>query len=380
MDPMSNSKLNWVISPMLYVNVWRFLNIGVLLHVWILGQSTLVSFCLLLILFMMTCLRWRFEVPLWLVLVDIVVCMLYLPFTDLSYYGLALPIFELAFKRRWVLGGLPFIAILFPSLPSSFVFWYYLLAFFLAMFSSAALHNVEKYRQEADDNRKVKYELERTNMELLDASLSASQQAELMERQRIARELHDHLGHDLTGASLALQAYEYVQNDQPEEAEKLLGEVKKRIERGTKSLRETVHNMTPTTLIGVERLEHIAQQFHQYLEVVFHKTGNTLLVSAHQWGLLEACLKEALTNVARHSNASQVKIELHVTNSIVRLSTRDNGTEKHQGLPGSGLRSLQMRSRSMGGSLSFSSTDAGFVLVCVIPLDKEDTSEAVNRR
>ncbi len=248
------------------------------------------------------------------------------------------------------------------------------------MFSSAALHNVEKYRQEADDNRKVKYELERTNMELLDASLSASQQAELMERQRIARELHDHLGHDLTGASLALQAYEYVQNDQPEEAEKLLGEVKKRIERGTKSLRETVHNMTPTTLIGVERLEHIAQQFHQYLEVVFHKTGNTLLVSAHQWGLLEACLKEALTNVARHSNASQVKIELHVTNSIVRLSTRDNGTEKHQGLPGSGLRSLQMRSRSMGGSLSFSSTDAGFVLVCVIPLDKEDTSEAVNRR
>ncbi len=100
MDPMSNSKLNWVISPMLYVNVWRFLNIGVLLHVWILGQSTLVSLCLLLILFMMTCLRWRFEVPLWLVLVDIVVCMLYLPFTDLSYYGLALPIFELAFKRR----------------------------------------------------------------------------------------------------------------------------------------------------------------------------------------------------------------------------------------------------------------------------------------
>ncbi|WP_054711952.1 ATP-binding protein [Bacillus sp. JCM 19041] len=104
-----------------------------------------------------------------------------------------------------------------------------------------------------------------------------------------------------------------------------------------------------------------------------------VLVPAYKWGLLEACLKEALTNVARHSNATNVDVDLHVTESIVRLSIRDNGTVKKNWQAGSGIRSLQLRARSMDGSLSIS-RENGFLLVCVIPLEKVGNDDSFNRR
>lgn len=355
-----------IADPKVYIHGWRFLNIGVLLQFWMLGDPTVASFILILLLLVMTSLRWRFRLPLWTVLVDVVVCLLYFPVSEISYFGLALPIFELALRGKWAFSLLPFAAMLFFSAASSLLFWYYLQALFFGVFSSITLKNQQQYKQEADEQRQARYELERIKAELLEESKAVSHQAELMERYRISRDLHDHLGHDLTGASLALQAYEYAEDRR--EAEQLLAEAKERIANSMKSLRETVHNMTPTALIGVENLEHIVQNFSK-VPVQFRKAGNMPAVQAHIWALLEACLKEALTNVARHSNATQVEANLQVTHSIVRLSIQDNGTVAHEHPPGSGLRSLQMRSRALGGSLSIS-REGGFLCVCVIPLEK----------
>ncbi len=362
-------------EPMLYVNIWRFLNIVVLIHLWMLIESTDCTFTLILLLLMMMSLRWRFSLPIWTVVFDLFFCFLYFPYATISYFGLALPLFEFILKGKWLVSVLLFLSVFFLPVPSTLFFWYLLQASFLGIFSFFMLKNQHTFRLEVDRQRKSRYELERIKIDLLEANKNATHQAELMERNRISRQLHDHLGHDLTGAVLALQAHEYVQDTK--EAEKLLEEVKKRLERSTKNLRETVHNMTPTTLIGVENLEYIVENFRQ-MNIQFQKSGNLLCVPAHKWGLLEACLKEALTNVARHSDATKVDVDLHVTDSIVRLSVQDNGTAIKNHHSGSGLRSLQMRTRSLGGSLSIGN-ETGFLLVCVIPLEKEAVDETINR-
>lgn len=354
-------------EPKLYVNSWRFLNIGFLLHLWIISDTTVYSFILILLLLIMTSLRWRFTFPAWSVLLDTMICLLFFQSTVISFYGLALPIFELSLKKRWLLSLLFFTGVFFPSSPGNLLFWFYLQALFFGVFSSITLKNQEIDRLEADELRRERYELERIKNGLLEANQSIYQEAEIMERYRISRELHDHLGHDLTGASLAIQAYELVED--PQEAQQLMQEVRNRLERSTKTLRDTVHNMTPITWIGVENLENIVQNYQQ-VAVDFQKSGNMQLVLAHIWKLLEACLKETLTNVSRHSNATKVKVDLQVTETIVRLSIQDNGTVSKSSHVGSGLRSLQMRSRAMGGSLSIS-RENGFLVVCVIPLDKE---------
>jgi len=364
-------------EPISFVNAWRLLNIGVLIQLWLLGDSRISSFILILLLLAALCLRWRYAVPVWTIAFDIAVCALCMPFAPISAYGMAMPIFELALSGRWVPALLLGSAVFFISPSSgSLLFWHFLQAGFFGVFAYVALHNQETYRQEADEERKARYELERVRLELLEAYQAAAHQAELTERYRISRMLHDHLGHDLTGASLALQAYEVVQDD--EAASQLLEEVRRRLEKSMRSLRETVHNMTPTAFIGVESLEQIVQGFNQ-IAIRFEKSGDMWRIPAHQWALLAACLKEALTNAARHSNATLIEADLHVMASIARLSVRDNGTAAITNHAGTGLRSLQMRARAAGGTLSIS-REAGFLLVCVIPLDKEASGvEAVDR-
>lgn len=355
-----------LMEPIRFVNAWRFLNIGVLVHLWIIGESATSTFILILLLLVMTSLRWRFKLQAWTVLMDTSICVMYFPYSDISFYGLALPMFELALKGKWLISLLFFVGLFVSPPSSSFLFWNLLQAFFFGAFSFMTINNQQAYKLEVDEQRKAKNELERIKMDLLKANQSISHQAEIMERYRISRELHDHLGHDLTGASLALKAYTYVLDRK--EAEQLLEEVKNRLERSTKNLRETVHNMTPTTPIGIESLENIVRNFGQ-LDVQFHKSGDMLLVPVHHWRLLEVCLKEGLTNAARHSDATKVEVDLHVTDQIVRLSVKDDGTVKVNSQTGSGLRSLQLRARSLGGSLSIL-RDHGFLLVCVIPLKR----------
>lgn len=351
-------------EPMQFVNSWRILNLGFLVFLWAKGEYAASVFILLLLLLFFTSLRWRFKMPVWSVLLDAAVCFLYFPYTEIAYFGLSLPLFELALRGKWYYALLFFMILFVAPFASVWLFWCFVLALFLGCYSNISLQNLQKYKHEADEQRKARYELERIKTELLTANQSVAQQAELMERYRIARQLHDHLGHDLTGAALALQAYEYVQ--EPEEAHKLLQEVKRRLEHSTKSLRETVHNTTPTALIGIEKLEYVAHNYRQ-AEIQFEKSGPLFRISAYHWGLLEACLKEALTNVARHSNATQVSVKIHAAESIVRLLVQDNGTSSKKEGTGSGLRSLQMRARSLGGSLSVSATN-GFLLVCVLPI------------
>jgi len=362
-------------EPKLFINGWRFLQIGLLFHLWIVGDSDIGSFILILILLIMTSLRWRFKLPVWTVLLDLLACLLFFPYTDIHYVALSLPLFELALRGKWIVSLL--LVIGFSLLNAvDFIFWHYLQAFFFGFFSSIALKSQQMYKQEADEQRKARAELERIKVDLLEANHTAIHHAELMERYRISRQLHDHLGHDLTGALLAMQAHEYAENS--EEGRKLLMEVKHRLERSTISLRETVHNVTPTALLGVERLDYIINNF-QHKDIEFYKSGDMLLVSAYIWGMLEACLKEALTNVARHSDAMNVKVDLQVTESIVRMLIQDNGSIKISSHEGSGLRGLKMRARILGGSLSVNQQD-GFLVVCVIPLEKAGgTDEAFNR-
>jgi len=355
-----------VMEPHLFINGWRFLYIMVLIHLWIIGDFDAGSFILILLLLFMASLRWRFSLPAWTVVFDLLFCFLFFPYTNISHYALASPLFELVLKGKWFYSvPLFFSGVIFLS-SSDFIFWYLLQAILFGTFSYTVMKNQKIQQDEMDELRKSKYELEHLKTDLLRASHSTSHQAQLMERNRISRQLHDHLGHDLTGAALAIQAYEHM--DDQKEAKKLLEEVKKRIERSTINLRETVHNMSSTSMIGAERMEEIVNGFRQF-DNRFQKYGDMSSVPAHIWTLRESCLKEALTNIARHSNATKAKIDLQVTNAIVRISIKDNGTaqkEKKQSA-GSGLRSLQMRARALDGSLSISNKD-GFLVVCVIPL------------
>jgi signal transduction histidine kinase len=105
--------------------------------------------------------------------------------------------------------------------------------------------------------------------------------------------------------------------------------------------------------------------------VGFEAHGNTNRIPVHAWSVLEPCLKEALTNGARHLGSDGIDVSLDVGPSIVRLSVHNGGraVPRVGGGGGIGLRNLRQRAQAVGGSVNVD-TAAGFRLVCVLPLDE----------
>lgn len=352
--------------PIRFIMFWRITQLLILTHLWLISTADFEMFIFILLLLIVMSIRKRFVVPKWSFLIEVILCIVFFQFTPFALYGLAVAIFEAAIVGYWwVVFPITMIIIVYPNLDINLI-WYCILTALVGSFTYYSMLERKRLEMLVDKERKEKYELEQVKIELLEAYFEVERATELKERNRIARELHDHLGHDLTGALLAIRAYEQVKNES--QAYSLLEQVKIRLTRSTTRLRNTVHNLTPVTFIGVERLQKVVVDAKP-LQVVFQYNGNVEYVSTQSWMMLEACLKEALTNVNKHSNATKTEVELDITESLVRLKIQDNGTVMQKTANGSGLRSLQLRARTLKGSLTIDRQN-GYLLVCVLPLMK----------
>ncbi|MCK0471755.1 sensor histidine kinase [Halalkalibacter sp. APA_J-10(15)] len=354
------------VEPISFVYLIRILCLLFLSTLWVVNDQWNNGFILIFILAILAGLRWRFKIPFWLSFVDLVCCLLFLPIWSGSIYGIALSLFDGMVRGRFYSLFLIPVGVILASVHEVFLFWYLLN---VGVIGAILYYWKKSYDQtilEADEERLARYELEKVKAELLEANSQAVQMAEVSERYRIARDLHDHLGHDLTGAVLGLQTFRRLEKGREKEA--ILDQVQERIERSTTTLRETVHDLTPVARLGAEQLAFIANNYlGNEVEVEFNQSGNMNVVPVQIWSLLEPCMKEVLTNIARHSNATKVIIHLDVTEMIVRLSVRDNGFVLDKEDHGTGLRHLKARARAAGGSISVNVAD-GYLVVCVFPI------------
>jgi signal transduction histidine kinase len=191
----------------------------------------------------------------------------------------------------------------------------------------------------------------------------AARIAEITERARIAQDIHDHVGHEISGALLALQTALKLSSRRDERAGELLLQTVKRLESASENLRETVHNLKPSQTADLSSFTELCDGF-EFCKVDFTASGD--LSGVNRWELLTANLKEALTNIARHSDADKVTVKLNVNAGYIRLIISDNGKIKRKPQFGLGLTGMKERVRAADGSLSVN-TDDGFKIICVIP-------------
>ncbi|WP_066189878.1 sensor histidine kinase [Gracilibacillus timonensis] len=360
-----------MLTPVTCALIWRFLAILLFATFWLLNDVGEAGILLLLFLITMVFMRGRINMPAWTTLIDQAACIIASFFWPGAWFALAIPFFETMLKGRpWFI----LLSLLFFFIESqmSLLFITILIA---ASFTGMAIYYWSKgiavYKQEADQERRQRYELENFKRELLQANVQSAKVAEIMERNRISKSLHDHVGHELTGAILALQAFEQLWKEGDPQADSVFFKAKKRFSESSRHLRETVRHMKPVNIMGMERFKEISEQFNM-CPVDVRVYGDTSRISAYLWGILEPCLKEALTNVARHTEATHITVTLDVSENIVRLSIFNDGVSQQTGRDGIGLRNLRQRAQAVGGSLSASFVKKGFQLVCVLPLDKDE--------
>lgn len=221
-----------------------------------------------------------------------------------------------------------------------------------------------------DRERRNRYALEEAGVKLMHSAREAAHLAEIRERNRIARDIHDHVGHHLSAILLQLQVVRRMQDRDPGQAHDLLDQSINGLAESVELLRDTVHNLKPVETLNIDYIKKIVDNF-RFCQVDFAHSGDFAAITADYADIISSILREALNNVNRHSSATLVSVRIDVLESIVRLHVRDNGRGCATLREGMGLRNMKERVRDTGGSITMD-PENGFSIVCILPrLDRE---------
>ena len=217
-------------------------------------------------------------------------------------------------------------------------------------------------------------QLTEANHRLRQYSLLIENQATLQERNRIAREIHDSVGHSLVAQSIQL---ENVAMLLPQDATKLADHLQKARQLGREALqhvRQSVATLRTDPLRGrslPEALSTLIQEFQRDRIIQIESEFNiTSPVSTEMATALYRITQEALTNILKHSRADRVWLKLSENSTQISLLIKDNGQgfEPTQNTTGFGLQSMRERTKALAGSFYLDSQSGkGCSIQVVIP-------------
>ena len=199
------------------------------------------------------------------------------------------------------------------------------------------------------------------------------------ERAGIARELHDELGQLLTALKMDLSwLSHHLATISPDQALDKLSGMISLTDTSVGAVQRMSSQLRPGILddLGlVAALEWLARDFQQRSGVrCVAEVDNTLDISGHQATVLFRICQESMTNVARHSKASQVTVKLVRRYSEVVLTVSDNGrgitTEEMESPRSFGVMGMRERARALGGTVTISGAPGeGTTVEATLPLE-----------
>ncbi|MFF0185393.1 sensor histidine kinase [Streptomyces sp. NPDC005244] len=215
-------------------------------------------------------------------------------------------------------------------------------------------------------------QLVRTTVELRRARATVAQLAANEERLRLARDLHDLLGHSLSLITLKSELAGRMLPDHPDKAAQQVADIEQVSRQALVDVREAVTGYRRPRLAGELAGAQVALTA---AGVVADLPAEPDLhdVSAESESALAWTVREAVTNVVRHSGARRCTVELvrrqTLDGAVLELSVEDDGSGGSAGgTPGNGLTGLTERLEKEAGSLEAGRTRRGFRLVARVPL------------
>ncbi|NJO49939.1 MAG: sensor histidine kinase [Leptolyngbyaceae cyanobacterium RM2_2_4] len=208
-------------------------------------------------------------------------------------------------------------------------------------------------------------------------ALRIEDQATLQERNRIAREIHDAVGHALTAQSIQLEnALLFLQTD-PDKARAFLTEARQLGTQALREVRQSVATLRSNPLLGQNLSEAIATLVRDFqATTAIAPDCNIHLPRSLPPEISNAIYRifqEALTNIAKHANATQVTLSLQESDTVIHFLVNDNGKgfNPDQNTTGFGLQGIQERIVALGGELNLvSQPECGCLMIGQIPQPK----------
>ena len=197
------------------------------------------------------------------------------------------------------------------------------------------------------------------------------------ERRRISRDLHDGLGPSLAAIGNRLRVCQRMVHTDPQRADRELEEMATGLKGHVQEVRELIHDLRPLTLDQLGLAGAVRQQAEGFdqetgIQANVSISGNIVLDPFAEVTVYRV-VQECLSNVRKHSEASQVEVRLQAAGDRLEVGVKDNGrgfdpshVAAGKGGNGMGLLSMQERAELLGGSVRVHSTPQGG---CEIILD-----------
>ncbi len=309
--------------------------------------------------------------------ISITVAILSLFFNDLVYF-LPLIIYNLTLNYLKVLFLLPLLlntfSVGFISTNTCITIFILIIVSCILEWKTSYLVELEKkYINLRDTNKEYEIDLKNKNKELIDGQNSKIHLATINERNRIARDIHDNVGHILSSSILQIGALIVSSNDN--NVRNSLNTLKETLDSGMNSIRNSIHNIYNDSIDLRLELNKIIEDYKFCkVDLKYDVSNNISTELKHTFIYV---IKESLTNTAKHSNANKIRIILIEHPAIYKLVISDNGNknDRNDNLyieKGIGLDNIKTRIKLLNGNIAIKNNN-GFYISIVIPNNKERT-------
>ena len=230
---------------------------------------------------------------------------------------------------------------------------------------------------EVQENERMTQELimvHQVNHELENYAAVSEKIAEDKERKRLAREIHDTLGHALTGIAAGVDACIAMIDINPEATKKQLMVINKVVRQGIVDVRNSLNKLRPGALEqhGFKgAIENMIEEFTSVSDLTISLDYRLDKVDFENTkeDILFRVIQESVTNAVRHGDATHIDISLYIEDNSLYLKIQDNGQGCEEIHYGFGLKQMKERLGMINGKVAYDGHH-GFLTIVTIPLQE----------
>lgn len=230
---------------------------------------------------------------------------------------------------------------------------------------------------EVQENERMTQELimvHQVNHELENYAAVSEKIAEDKERKRLAREIHDTLGHALTGIAAGVDACIAMIDINPEATKKQLMVISKVVRQGIVDVRNSLNKLRPGALEqhGFKgAIENMIEEFTSVSDLTISLDYRLDKVDFENTkeDILFRVIQESVTNAVRHGDATHIDISLYIEDNSLYLKIQDNGQGCEEIHYGFGLKQMKERLGMINGKVAYDGHH-GFLTIVTIPLQE----------
>jgi signal transduction histidine kinase len=253
------------------------------------------------------------------------------------------------------------------------VFLLALSAIFVQLMVNALLQERHSRQELAHSN----IQLATVNTQLREYALRVEDLATVQERNRIARDIHDSVGHALTVLNLNLEAALKLWQSDPAEATEFLTEAKLLGSHALQEVRSSIATLRTDPLQGrslQDAITSLIEDFHRSTSIspIYQLDFQLLQIPSEVKTAVYRILQETLTNICKHALATEVSIQVYGKTSLyVVVEDNGRGFDLSENTTGFGLQGMRDRTLALGGNFDVKSRKgSGCKIVAEFPLSK----------